>query len=379
MFVIAALHARATLAEAPSSAWSGPYAEEARTLVSVKIAGAPTAVLPLLEVLRERVASGRGAAGEDTSFELIGRVDRASVVTPGPPSPRQLARVWIDLGREQSEHASDPVTIYVVDGPWERVLVRQVGHHENIEITWEEIGHIVESALVALRAGERIGVGRALAQEQLLPVSSVAPLPPPPPDPLGEEPAPPATPASGPPWGIRAGAFYTASAYGYGAGPRVASGAGGLIDVHATSRSLRFSATIMGEYRLPSTVDRGAAVVHLEGGALHVLASASYSPAPRHQVHVGAGPGFELVQAGGIAPGRDDIRFAERTLDTIPTGRLLARYAYAVGPARAFGGAGLDLSLRTLRYTLARADGTSLVVFEPWVARPFLLIGVETN
>src|SRR5436189_68309 len=63
-----------------------------------------------------------------------------------------FARVWID--------ARDPArtTLYLADGAWERVLVRTVATPQALdEVAREEIGHIVQDAVAALRAGLHIG------------------------------------------------------------------------------------------------------------------------------------------------------------------------------------------------------------------------------
>ena len=336
-----------------------------RRLVSVKVAGEPASVAAVLEVLRER------GSGDDleTTFEVVPATDRASIVTPGPPNDHQLARIWIDLTGHDSER--DPITLYVVDGPWERVLVRPVVRHENPEITWEEIGHIVELALGALRAGESIGVGRAAAREQLLPAPPVDARSP------GTEPRPPIPPvASTTPWKLRGGGFYSMTAYG--AGLEVASGLGGMLELHARSRKLEYGGTLTAEYHLPSVVDRGSALVRLHGGSFHALASGAYALGEHHQLVLGAGGGVELVHARGSNIELDNVRFVDGDLDAIPTARALARYGHTTSSLRLFAGVGIDVPLRKTRYVLSR-ENAPVVLFEPWLVRPFLLIGLETN
>lgn len=339
-----------------------------RRLVSVKIAGDTASVAAVLDVLRERT----GGTGSDTELEVVPTIDRASIVTPGPPNERQLARIWIDL-REPRGRANErkPVTLYVVDGPWERVLVRPVTREANPEVTWEEIGHIVELALGALRAGESIGVGRAVAREQLLPT----PEPPPPPPRAREAPLP-APPRN--PWRphVRAGAFYSVSTYGPGL--ELASGPGAVLQLHSSSGRLDFGTTLTAEYRFPSTVERGAAIVTFEGGALHVMASSAYSFNKRHQLSLGLGGGAEFVNVTGASTQLESLRFVDGDLDVIPAARILTRYSHAMSTFRLFAGAGVDVTFRNLRYLLSRGDN-SLILFEPWVARPFLLLGIETN
>jgi hypothetical protein len=360
-------------ATTPTSAGAAPHdvaaaGQAKRRLVSVKVAGDPTSVAAVLDVLRER----DGGGDVETTFEVVPAIDRASIVTPGAPNDRQLARIWIDL-TEPSAHVNEPepVTLYVVDGPWERVLVRPVVRHANPEITWEEIGHIVELALGALRAGETIGVGRDIAQAQLFP------SPPPNPRPSDGEPprrgAPP--PAVERAWKIRGGGFYSTTAYG--SGLELASGLGALLEGHARTRKLEYGVTLTAEYHFPSTVDRGAAMIRFDGGALHALASGAYFLGDRHQLLLGVGGGLELVHARGSSSELDNVRFIDRGLDLIPTARALARYGYSTSSLRLFAGVGVDVPLTNSRYLLSK--GAPVVLFEPWSVRPFLMIGLETN
>jgi hypothetical protein len=334
----------------------------------VKVAGDPSSVAAVLDVLRERVG-----ADVEAAYEVVPTIDRASIVTPGSPNDQQLARIWIDLGEPAAMNEREPIRLYVVDGPWERVLVRPIARQPNPEVVWEEIGHIVELALGALRAGESIGVGRALAREQLLPSQPIAPAtaPPAPERPL--EPPPPARPRQ---WSVRGGAFYATSAYG--SGLELASGPGALIELHAHTRRLEYGAALMAEYRFPSTVDRGSAIVRFEGAAFHALASGAFVLAPHHHVLFGAGGGVDLVHARASSPNLDNLRFEDGKMDAVPAARVLARYGWATSAFRLFAGVGVDVPLRNPRYLLSRPSDP-VVLFEPWNARPFLLIGIETN
>ncbi|MBX3213377.1 MAG: hypothetical protein KF850_15175 [Labilithrix sp.] len=342
-----------------------------RRLVAVKIAGDAVPVAAVLDVLRERVS------GTETTFEVVPAIDRASIVTPGATDDRQLARIWIDLS-EPPGHANEqaPMTLYVVDGAWERVLVRPVARQANPEVAWEEIGHIVELALGALRAGERIGVGRAVAREQLLP--SVAPAAPPPP-------ASPDAPVTAPPpktnqrpARFRAGGFYGVNAYGHGL--ELASGPGLMFELQRERGRFALGGTLMGEYRFPSEVDRGIVTVRFEGGAVHAMATGSYELAPRHHVLLGVGGGAELAQVRGSSNTLDNVRFVDGDADLVPTARVLARYAYTIAKPslRVFAGLGMDVPLRNPRYLLSRGND-AVVLFEPWGARPLFLLGIQTN
>ena len=347
-----------------------------RTLVSVKVAGDGPSTNAVLDVLRERI----GAVEAEASFEVVPAIDRASIVTPGPPDDRQLARIWIDLTEPPGRKGErEPVTLYVVDGSWERVLVRPVARQLNPEVTWEEIGHIVELALGALRAGESIGVGRAVAREQLLP-----PEPSPGPD-FDDSKLPPELmyypPRPAPEIHPRIGAFYATTAYG--STLELSSGPGVIFDLHVRHQNLvrgklELGVTFSGEYRFASTVDRGSALVRFEGASFHAQASAGYSFTARHHLIFGIGGGADLVHARGQSPQRTNIRFVDGNVDPIPAARVLVRYGLVMPNARVFAGLGLDLPFRNPRYLLSR-ENEPVILFEPWVVRPFLMVGLETK
>lgn len=365
-----AVSSPARAGEAAAGAGSAAVEPSSRRLVAVKIAGETAAVAAVLDVLRERVP------GAETTFEVVPEIDRASIVTPGAPDDRQLARIWIDL-TEPPGHANEhaPMTLYVVDGAWERVLVRPVARQANPEIAWEEIGHIVELALGALRAGERIGVGRAIAREQLLPTAAPAAAPPP----TASSDAPIAAPPARPRERIahfRAGGFYAVSAYGHGLD--LASGPGVMFELYAERRRFALGGTLTGEYRFPSVVDRGVANVRFEGGAVHAMVGGAYQLAPRHHVLLGLGAGAEVAHVKGSSDTLDNVRFVDANAELVPTARVLARYAYATPMLRLFAGVGMDVPLRNPRYLLSRG-GDAIVLFEPWGARPLVLLGVQTN
>ncbi len=334
----------------------------------------------------------------DAVIEDVESIDRASVVhppaagaTPVEPSPT-LARIWIDV----PSHTQEDVTIYVVDGAWEHVLVRRVARQANPEVTWEEIGHIVELALVALRSGHTIGVDRAAAERELLGAPGVEELveaqpapaesrrsPEPPSRPSSPDTTVPVRPASttSSPWSFRAGGFYGVSAYG--SGLELASGPGLIVEVHrrAIARRLELGGVVTGEYRFPSTVDRGSALVRFEGAAMHLLASGTVALGARHHLMIGAGGGVELVHARATSDTLSTISFVDRNLRATPTGRVLARYGLdASSSLRLFAGVGVDLPFEAPRYLLTRANESEpVVLFEPWAVRPFVVLGLESR
>lgn len=342
-----------------------------RRVVTVEIAGDERSIADTTTLLRERLAS----QPIDVTYAAADTIDPATVVTPANVHDDDLARVWIDMrgGRR--------VTLYVVDGPWERVFIRHFTRHDNPEVTREEIGHVVELALVALVAGERIGVGRDIARAELAPSAAPAPPPPaaapPPPDRVETKPEPvPATKTR-----FHAGPFFEMQAYG--AGPELRSGIGGLLEVHRTppTSRLRYGASVLLQYRFPVDADAGAATtVRSEGAAAHLLAHASYAVSRPAELAVMLGPGLEMNHAEARGDRAASVTFAGGETSFSPVARLLVRYTHAFPDLfQIFAGVGLDVPFERTRYLLARpTGGGSTVLFEQWAARPFLVLGVTT-
>lgn len=339
------------------------------SLVVIELAGEPAAVAAVENILRERLAT----PGLDASFSTIDAVDPAAVVAPSAAQDGELARVWLDL------RAEGRITLYLVDGKRERVLVRHFARYDNPEVAREELGHVVELALVALKAGERIGIGREAAQADLAPA---APTPaPPPPPPKAEAPAPP-PPQPRAATHLRAGAFYEAQVYA--GGPELWSGPGAVVDLrHRPAPSkLGYGALVSGQYRLPSSAGGAGASMRFDSGAVHALAVGTLAISTPAELAVGIGGGLDFLNAEARGErtshlGEARVRFAEGSLRVLPTLRALVRYEHAVPSLRLFAGVGIDVPVESARYLLAR-PGESVVLFEAWSVRPFLLVGIET-
>jgi hypothetical protein len=88
-------------------------------------------------------------------------LDLRVVVFPPEHPQAALARVWIERG-------TDRVTIFLVDSPWERILVRHVPAPDGLDETVrEQVGVIVRAAIEALIDGAHIGITREQAQGEL--------------------------------------------------------------------------------------------------------------------------------------------------------------------------------------------------------------------
>lgn len=304
-------------------------------------------------------------AGHDflVAITTVSAIHPADVVTPGASNDDQLARVWIDMTSQER------VTLYVVDGTWERVLVRHLARNENPEVTWENLGHIVELAMVALRAGETIGIGRETARAELLP-----PEPPP---------APPARPpfvfvpvvAPRPELRFHAGAFYETALQS--SAPTIAMGPGVILELERSAPRASYGIQFTAQYRLPLTVDEGLAHVRTEGAALRGLVTVGLPLSRSNVLTPALGAGVDVVHSEAIGQRTTALRLVPPQTDVLPTLRASLRFEHRAPGIRLFGGGGLDLPLDNRRYILAKTDSRE-VLYAPWSVRPFLFAGVET-
>lgn len=366
--IVGIVAAGIVLAAAPASARDLAVSTQpaARRLVEIAIAGDAKSRTAVETVLRERVTSHR----LDPSFAARDTIESRDVLAGGPKNDARLAVVWIDLA--DAEHAN----LFVVDEANERVLVRKVARHDNPEVTYEEIGHIVELTLEALVAGELIGMTREAAREELLPPApepAAAPVaaPPiePPPDRVVTEPS--APPAS---WNVGTGLGYAARVPGGGLG--VAHTLGAHFELLRFRRDLGFGGILGAEYRFPATAETENGTVRAESGAFTLLGAVGFASPRRNVVELALGGGLELVHVGGEAAPSRPIRFTERT-DVVPFVRALVRYRHRTSPVPVFVGFGADLPIADKRYSLERG-AEQIVLFDPWRVRPFATIGIET-
>lgn len=337
-----------------------------RSRVEVTVAGADdTTRAALTAVLRERLEEADGT----TVFASAERVDPSVVVTPGAARDDVLARLWIDATAEAR------VTVYIVDGTWEHVLVRLVPRRENPEIVYEEIGHIVAGAVAALRSGERIGIGRDAAREELRASGALASegppafAPPPAPEP---SPSPSPAPAPSRPE-ARAGLYGAVLLVGPGGATFFAPG--GSLSLVATRGRSHYGITATAEYWLPTRVGTSSSV-RLEGGAVNALGGFARSLGRSDELGIHAGAGIAVMHASIDRPATT-VELEQPRNTVVVDVRALARYTRDLGIARVFLGVGVDVPTRRTRYVVV-TDAGPRVLFDAWSVRPLALLGVET-
>lgn len=301
-----------------------------------------------------------------------GPIDLARAVAPAPVEPEMLARVWIELAPADR---GGVVTVALVDGRHERVLVRHIAAPIGVDAAVREtIATLVASAIEALRDGAVIGIERAVAQAQLdaaippppadTPNSSAAPTTPTRPQP--DAPPPPTTPrrrgdrrialAIEPGWSLLAWSREQPLQHG----PSLALG--------VLSRGRwRAGAGLSGQYRLPARVAHDDVGLRLSSGSLRVWAGVHPGITQRVGLRARVGAGVDLVRAS-VSATTPGVRTRVAAVHALP----VVRASFGVGVSLTPGlqlalDAALEVDLVDTRFVLEAPDRT---VFDPWRARP---------
>lgn len=209
-------------------------------------------------------------------------VDRDAILDRPRSFDRALARVWIDLA------PTDHATLYLVDGPWERVLIRRVRRDPaHLEVEREELGHILETAVEAMLAGARIGLDRSALVE-------------PKPAPPAHEPPRLARPvhASGASVVARLGVFEQLT-FGYASELPVVHAFGLSAAIEGTSGA-RLGAWLTAGYRWPARTSATAIGVEVQGLEARALARVTAWSSGSLRVDFGLGAGVDVLGARGV-------------------------------------------------------------------------------
>lgn len=145
------------------------------------------------EALRASLLEALAGVDVNPRLQAESAIEVTEVVTRRPQAAPPLARIWIDLTREE-------LAVYVADSAWERILIRLLPRSENPAVDHEQVAQIVAAAVQALRDGASIGISRHDARARLLPPAAPRPLE------QATAPARPAPPA--PPSSVWAGGGY---------------------------------------------------------------------------------------------------------------------------------------------------------------------------
>jgi hypothetical protein len=297
------------------------------------------------------------------SWSHAERVDPKIVIDRGGQAKDAFARIFIDLSKQRE------VTLYFVDAPWERILVRHVVlEHDLDDVEREEISQIVRSAVEALLGGATIGISREQARAELAPETVERPRAKPAPKPAPRAPlAPPPTHVVRSGIGTDVGGFYEAEVYGDALwqGPGLFAGAETRNDVHWGGR-------VTLSYRTPIEVRGDRLGARLQAIVLRALGRVSWSSSGFALAGAaGVGGDFTYVDPEGVA---DGVRPANARWDLVPAARALGAAGWISPSAGLWAFAGADADLIETRYVASRGGQDYTPLSIPRV-RPFF--GVE--
>jgi hypothetical protein len=318
-----------------------------------------------------------GPAGEAEELEvvareLLARLDMQIEVRRVPriavaelrralePGERYFARVWIALS------PSGGARLYLEHGASDRILLREVlGDVKNPELAREELGHILQTAIDGLKAGEAVGAPRSDALKEVPAEDAVEPA---------QEPVAPNRPdravrtRAAPSQPLRFGPRYELSWLGDGA--RFEDGPGAAFAVR-----LPVGFELAAYYRRPLKVEGTPVGVRLQTLSARALVTMQAWRGEQAGIRVGAGVGADLVRVSPWGePGRN-VALSRGTWRKLAVARLAAGYARRVFSFMELElTAGADLDANDTRYVFQQGSG-ELRVLDPWPVRPFVSLG----
>jgi hypothetical protein len=388
------------LALALVACWLVPAVASAQSGKSSRVelltAGPDAQARQLESVLRELI----GYLSVSAEYARADSVDPREVVTPVRAARPVLARVWIDLS--QPERA----TVYIVDGPWERVLVRHVPLKGGVdEVAREQLAHIVSSALEALSSGARIGLTREEVEHSMF----GRPASPPHRDAASAGSGAPdrakttepstssssSSSSSAAPEDYAARDVYEWHAQSLDAPPldlglyyELQAWSHDQLVVHGPGAALRArfqrarggpGIWLSAQYRFAVTVDEPPIGVRLHSGAGRALGTFDWAVANRTELRAGLGIGLDVVdvEPRQLTAGAGTELAPERTT-LVPLLRALVALEHRfVGNTAINAALALDLELIDARYVVERDDSKQLV-FDPWTLRPAIVLGISS-
>jgi hypothetical protein len=290
----------------------------------------------------------------------VPRIDIAELRRALEPGERYFARVWITVS------SSWRARLYLEHGASDRMLVREVaGDPSNPELLREELGHILQTAVDGLKAGEAVGAPRRDALKDVPEEDTVD---------LAREPVVPKSPAAAAPapaassQPLRFGPRYELSWLGDGA--RFEDGPGAVFAI-----ALPIGFELSAYYRRPLHVEDTPVGVRLQTLSARALATMQVWRGERAGVRLGAGAGADFVHVSPLGEPERNLELADGTRLKFAVARLQASYA-----RRAFSfldfelTAGVDLDVNDTRYVFQQGS-EELRVLDPWPVRPFLSLG----
>ena len=293
----------------------------------------------------------------------VERIDVREIRQPLRREPAYFARVWIAFGKPGRAR------LYLEHAARDRVLVRDVtDDSNNPELVREELGHILQTAVEGLKAGEEIGAPRG---EALQHVDDEQPATPP-----VEHAVPAPTPASqrelAPPrrrfrFGPRYELVWLGDAGHFEDGPGAVFGA---------MWARQWGLELGGSFRRPAKVSATPVGARLQSVAFDALLVFELWRHAQARFRLAAGAEADFVRVSPFANATQETTLAQSHWLKLALGRVAATYAHRVGDfmdLEVTVGAELDPS--GTRYVFQRRGGATTDVLSPWPVRPLLSLG----
>ena len=328
--------------------------------VQLTVAAPPSDAEALAAVARELLER----LGMQVELRRVERLDLRELRQPLHNQP-YFARVWVALGK------TGKARLYLEHAARDRVLVRDVtGDAHNPELLREELGHILQTAVEGLKAGEEIGAPRDEALKQVDAEEAAAAQP------TKAVPAAPA-PTEAPPqpqkrrnfrFGPRYEAVWLGDTGHFEDGPGAVLGA-------LLPDSERFGLELGGFFHRPMKVEGTPVGARLQSLALNALITFDAWQGGRARLRLGAGIGADFVRVSPFANAGQDVQLAKSHWSKLALGRLAATYAHGVGSFM-----DLELTLGAVldpngtHYVFQSSAGATDVL-SPWPVRPLLSLG----
>ncbi|MEA2700086.1 MAG: hypothetical protein QOI66_4357, partial [Myxococcales bacterium] len=289
-------------------------------IFAVDIAARPDEAEAFEAVLRDAVS------GQPVSLApaVVARIDPGNMVrAPGSDLTRPvLGRAFIDL--------SDPqrATVYIVDGDWQRISVRNVTRTSNPDVVRETVGRMVSTAVEALLAGSFAAASEPMAtfqseldqaqREQAPKAPEAGPsaavvvtrLPPAP------------VSARRPTLAPRLGVTYEVDLYS--AAQPLVHGPSLYGALALGTGRVRPALWLSGQYRFPVEEAGPPVGFRLDSTVLRLIAGAEVHLRERLALEVGAGVGVDFIRLKARAPaGQTDVWVAQDRSFQVGLGRLM--------------------------------------------------------
>lgn len=291
----------------------------------------------------------------------VERIDLRELRQPLRGRHPYFARVWIAFA------SSRRVRLYLEHTARDRVLVRDVlSDSSNPELVREELGHILQTAVEGLIAGEEIGAPRDEALKQAEQEQALAPASPRAP----QQAKPAAEPQERRPF--RFGPRYEVVWLGQ---PTTLEDGPGAVFGYLLSKTGKLGLELGAFYRRPLQVEAIPVGARIQTLALRGLLTFDLWRGENGIFRLGAGGGADLVRVSPFAAPGADVELAQSKWLKLALGRLTLSYSQRLVRWLSLEATlGVDIAPSGTRYVFQRSS-IEVQVLKPWPVRPLLSLG----